>query len=70
MGSSVGRIEAVDADVGRNAEMDYTIVGGDGLDVFDITTDRYTQEGILSVKKVQRIFRALCLKIGFSLMQV
>ncbi|XP_051728764.1 cadherin-6 isoform X1 [Ctenopharyngodon idella] len=51
VGSSVGRIEAVDADVGRNAEMDYTIVGGEGLDVFDISTDRNTQEGILSVKK-------------------
>ncbi|KAK9979374.1 hypothetical protein ABG768_012805 [Culter alburnus] len=51
VGSSVGRIEAVDADVGRNAEMDYIIVGGEGLDVFDISTDRNTQEGILSVKK-------------------
>ncbi|XP_067218474.1 cadherin-6 isoform X1 [Chanodichthys erythropterus] len=51
VGSSVGRIEAVDADIGRNAEMDYIIVGGEGLDVFDISTDRNTQEGILSVKK-------------------
>ncbi|CAM4592211.1 unnamed protein product [Leuciscus chuanchicus] len=51
VGSSVGRIKAVDADVGRNAEMDYTVVSGDGLDVFDISTDRNTQEGILSVKK-------------------
>uniref|UniRef100_A0A672R5G8 Cadherin-10 n=1 Tax=Sinocyclocheilus grahami TaxID=75366 RepID=A0A672R5G8_SINGR len=49
--SSVGRIRAVDADVGRNAEMDYTVVGGDGLDVFDVSTDRNTQEGILSLKK-------------------
>lgn len=46
----------MDADIGRNAEMDYTVVGGDGLDVFDISTDRNTQEGILSVKKVQRNF--------------
>ncbi|XP_016108572.1 cadherin-6-like isoform X2 [Sinocyclocheilus grahami] len=51
VGSSVGRIRAVDADVGRNAEMDYTVVGGDVLDVFDISTDRNTQEGILSLKK-------------------
>ncbi|XP_016329829.1 cadherin-6-like isoform X1 [Sinocyclocheilus anshuiensis] len=51
VGSSVGRIRAVDADIGRNAEMDYTVVGGDGLDVFDISTDRNTQEGILSLKK-------------------
>uniref|UniRef100_A0A8C1YTH9 Cadherin 6 n=1 Tax=Cyprinus carpio TaxID=7962 RepID=A0A8C1YTH9_CYPCA len=51
VGTSVGRIRAVDADVGRNAEMDYTVVGGDGLDVFDISTDKNTQEGILSLKK-------------------
>lgn len=56
VGSLVGRIRAVDADVGRNAEMDYTVVNGDGLDVFDISTDKNTQEGILSLKKVQRIF--------------
>lgn len=53
----------MDADVGRNAEMDYTVVGGDGLDVFDVSTDRNTQEGMLSLKKVQRIFL-------ISLMQV
>ncbi|XP_051552991.1 cadherin-6-like [Myxocyprinus asiaticus] len=50
-GASVGRIKAVDADIGRNAEMDYTVVGGDGLDVFEIITDRNNQEGILTVKK-------------------
>ncbi|XP_056332560.1 cadherin-6 [Danio aesculapii] len=51
VGSSVGRIEAEDADIGRNAEMSYSITGGDSLDVFDISTDRNTQEGILTVKK-------------------
>lgn len=51
VGKPVGSMRAVDADVGRNAEMDYTIVGGDGLDVFDIITDTKTQEGILTVKK-------------------
>ncbi|XP_030629245.1 cadherin-6 [Chanos chanos] len=50
-GSVVGRIKAVDADIGRNAEMDYTVVGGDGLEVFDITTNRSTQEGVLTVRK-------------------
>ncbi|TRY99218.1 hypothetical protein DNTS_002496 [Danionella cerebrum] len=51
IGSSVGRIRAEDADIGRNAEMDFTITGGDSLDVFDISTDRITQEGILILKK-------------------
>lgn len=52
IGKPVGTVRAVDADVGRNAEMDYTVVGGDGLDVFDIITDTKTQEGMLIVKKV------------------
>lgn len=58
VGKPAGGIRAVDADVGRNAEMDYTVVGGDGLDVFDIITDTKTQEGMLTVKKVDnfRIF--------------
>lgn len=51
LGKPVGRIQAEDADIGRNAEMDYTVVGGDGLDVFDIITDMKTQEGILTLKK-------------------
>ncbi|KAL7851664.1 hypothetical protein AOLI_G00220200 [Acnodon oligacanthus] len=50
-GEVVGRVRAVDADIGRNAEMVFTLTSGDGLDVFDITTDRNTQEGILTVKK-------------------
>ncbi|KAL4631033.1 cadherin-6-like [Arapaima gigas] len=31
--------------------MDYSIVGGDGIDAFDIVTDRDTQEGVITVKK-------------------
>nr|XP_006634605.1 PREDICTED: cadherin-10-like [Lepisosteus oculatus] len=50
-GSPVGRIKADDADVGRNAEVDYTIINGDGLDMFDITTDMNTQEGVITVKR-------------------
>lgn len=57
VGKPVGTIRAVDADVGRNAEMDYTVVGGDGLDVFDIITDTKTQEGVLTVKKVDHFRR-------------
>uniref|UniRef100_A0AAY4A2P5 Cadherin-10 n=1 Tax=Denticeps clupeoides TaxID=299321 RepID=A0AAY4A2P5_9TELE len=51
VGAPIGRIRAVDPDIGKNAEMDFTIVGGEGQDVFDITTDKITQEGILAVKK-------------------
>ncbi|XP_069075615.1 cadherin-12 [Pleurodeles waltl] len=49
--SAIGRIRAVDPDFGRNAEIEYTIVPGDGGNLFDITTDESTQEGIIILKK-------------------
>lgn len=32
--------------------MYFTIVSGDGLDTFDIFTDKATQEGVITVSKV------------------
>ncbi|MBN3272715.1 CADH6 protein, partial [Polyodon spathula] len=51
VGSPVGRIKANDADIGENAEVKYSIIGGDGVDMFDIMTDKDTQEGVISVKR-------------------
>ncbi|CAB1447944.1 unnamed protein product [Pleuronectes platessa] len=51
LGSAVGRIKAHDLDVGRNAEVEYTIVPGDGGAMFDITTNSHNQEGIIILKK-------------------
>lgn len=50
IGGAIGRIKAEDPDVGRNAEMEYSIVGGH--DMFNIVTDQSTQEGIIVIKKV------------------
>ncbi|XP_071592734.1 cadherin-9 [Heliangelus exortis] len=50
-GTPLGRIKATDPDVGENAEIEYSISNGDGSDMFDITTDKDTQEGIITVKK-------------------
>uniref|UniRef100_A0A667X776 Cadherin 10 n=1 Tax=Myripristis murdjan TaxID=586833 RepID=A0A667X776_9TELE len=50
IGGPIGRIKADDPDVGRNAEMEYSIVGGH--DIFNIITDQTTQEGIIIIKKV------------------
>uniref|UniRef100_H3DLB3 Cadherin 6 n=1 Tax=Tetraodon nigroviridis TaxID=99883 RepID=H3DLB3_TETNG len=50
-GTPVGRIRAADKDIGENAEMYFTIVSGDGLDTFDIFTDKATQEGVITVSK-------------------
>uniref|UniRef100_A0A3Q4GHJ0 Cadherin-10 n=1 Tax=Neolamprologus brichardi TaxID=32507 RepID=A0A3Q4GHJ0_NEOBR len=49
IGAAIGRIKADDPDVGRNAEMEYTIVGGH--DIFNIITDQITQEGVIIIKK-------------------
>uniref|UniRef100_A0A8C2XKH3 Cadherin 10 n=1 Tax=Cyclopterus lumpus TaxID=8103 RepID=A0A8C2XKH3_CYCLU len=55
IGGAVGRIKADDPDVGRNAEMEYSIVGGH--DTFDIITDQTTQEGVIIIKKRDFEFR-------------
>uniref|UniRef100_G3N675 Cadherin-6 n=1 Tax=Gasterosteus aculeatus aculeatus TaxID=481459 RepID=G3N675_GASAC len=49
IGGAIGRIKADDPDVGRNAEMEYSIVGGH--DTFNIITDQTTQEGVIIIKK-------------------
>ncbi|XP_069815774.1 cadherin-9-like [Dendropsophus ebraccatus] len=51
VGTETGRIKAVDADMGKNAEIKYTITDGDAKDLFDIITDQHTQDGIIMVKK-------------------
>lgn len=53
LGSVVGVIQAMDADIGENAEMDYRIIGSDGPGMFDIATNRSTQEGVIVLRKVR-----------------
>lgn len=53
LGSEVGAIRALDADIGENAEMDYRIIGSDGPGMFDIVTNRSTQEGVIVLRKVR-----------------
>lgn len=52
VGTAIGSVKATDADTGRNAELEYRIIDGDGTDVFDIVTHKDTQEGIITVRKV------------------
>ena len=51
-GTVIGSVKASDADIGRNAELEYRIVDGDGRDMFDIITQKDTQEGVITVRKV------------------
>ncbi|XP_058505341.1 cadherin-6-like isoform X1 [Solea solea] len=51
LGSAVGLIRAMDGDIGENAEMDYRIIWSDGPGMFDIATNRSTQEGMILLRK-------------------
>ncbi|KAM4688594.1 cadherin-10-like isoform 1-T2 [Discoglossus pictus] len=51
IGSTIGRIKAMDADIGKNAEVEYRILDGDEMGVFDIATEKNTQEGVIIVRK-------------------
>lgn len=49
--STVAKIKALDDDIGPNAEMEYRIIDGDGLSILQISTDKETQEGIITLQK-------------------
>lgn len=51
-GSTVAVLRATDADIGRNAEMNYRITSSDGPAMFDISTNRSTQEGVITLRRV------------------
>ncbi|XP_019338891.2 cadherin-10 isoform X2 [Alligator mississippiensis] len=51
VGTAIGSVKATDADTGKNAEVEYRIIDGDGTDMFDIMTQKDTQEGIITLRK-------------------
>ncbi|XP_048886692.1 cadherin-8 [Brienomyrus brachyistius] len=51
IGQPGGKVKANDRDLGENAKSSYNIISGDEKDIFEITTDSQTQEGILRLKK-------------------
>ncbi|KAJ0022558.1 hypothetical protein NQD34_014692 [Periophthalmus magnuspinnatus] len=51
LGAPVGALRAVDADIGENADMEYRITGSDGPGMFDISTNKSNQEGVLRLRK-------------------
>lgn len=51
VGKPVGKIKANDEDLGVNADIKYSIINSEGANMFSISTDRDTREGIVSLKK-------------------
>ncbi|NXI95918.1 CADH8 protein, partial [Psophia crepitans] len=51
LGEPIGRVKANDLDIGENAKSSYDIIEGDGMDIFEISTDAQTQDGIIRVRK-------------------
>ncbi|XP_059712963.1 cadherin-8 isoform X2 [Haemorhous mexicanus] len=51
LGEPIGRVKANDLDIGENAKSSYDIIEGDGMDVFEITTDAQSQDGVIRVRK-------------------
>ncbi|KAM9228085.1 cadherin-8 [Leptosomus discolor] len=51
LGEQIGRVKANDLDTGENAKSSYDIIEGDGMDIFEITTDAQTQDGVIRVRK-------------------
>lgn len=51
-GEEVGRLMAKDPDLGENGQVNYRFVDGDGMGVFELSTDSETKEAIIKLKKV------------------
>lgn len=52
-GEEVGRLKARDPDLAENGLVDYRILEGDGMNLFEITKDSETQEAVVKLKKVK-----------------
>uniref|UniRef100_A0A674PHT2 Cadherin 11, type 2, OB-cadherin (osteoblast) n=1 Tax=Takifugu rubripes TaxID=31033 RepID=A0A674PHT2_TAKRU len=50
-GEEVGRLMAKDPDLGENGQVNYRFVDGDGMGVFELSTDSETKEAIIKLKK-------------------
>uniref|UniRef100_A0A8C4QF39 Cadherin 6 n=1 Tax=Eptatretus burgeri TaxID=7764 RepID=A0A8C4QF39_EPTBU len=49
VGTEIGRVHALDADVGENADVSYTLVKSDAPGYFGITTELTSQDGLITL---------------------
>ncbi|XP_047458072.1 cadherin-11 [Mugil cephalus] len=50
-GEEVGRLKAKDPDLGDNGLVNYRLVDGDGMSMFELSTDSRTREAVIKLKK-------------------
>uniref|UniRef100_A0A1A8SN03 Cadherin 11, osteoblast n=1 Tax=Nothobranchius rachovii TaxID=451742 RepID=A0A1A8SN03_9TELE len=50
-GEEVGRLKAKDPDLGDNGLVNYRLIDGDGMNVFEISTNSETREAVVKLKK-------------------
>ncbi|XP_071335991.1 cadherin-11 [Trachinotus anak] len=50
-GEEVGRLKAKDPDLGDNGLVNYRLIDGDGIGMFELTTDSETREAVIKLKK-------------------
>uniref|UniRef100_A0A669DTL3 Cadherin 11, type 2, OB-cadherin (osteoblast) n=1 Tax=Oreochromis niloticus TaxID=8128 RepID=A0A669DTL3_ORENI len=48
----VGRLKAKDPDLGDNGLVNYRLIDGDGINMFELTTDSETREAVIKLKKM------------------
>lgn len=51
-GEEVGRLKAKDLDLGDNGMVNYRLIDGDGMSMFELSTDSETREAVIKLKKV------------------
>uniref|UniRef100_A0A8D3E7V6 Cadherin domain-containing protein n=1 Tax=Scophthalmus maximus TaxID=52904 RepID=A0A8D3E7V6_SCOMX len=51
-GEEVGRLKAKDPDLGDNGLVNYRLIDGDGLSMFELSTDSETREAVIKLKKM------------------
>lgn len=52
-GEEVGRLKAKDPDMGDNGLVYYRLIDGDGMSMFELSTNSETREAVIKLKKVR-----------------
>lgn len=52
-GEEVGRLKAKDPDLEDNGLVNYRLIDGDGMNMFELTKDSETREAVIKLKKVR-----------------